>query len=111
MGLALRTAEKSLSLQDSKHPDVSVSLSGWPRLMTPARAAAYCDMSLTAFRSRCPVAPIDFGDKRLDRYDRRDIDEWIDGLRNSVAGIISVSDALAEFKRANRRSRSQEPQL
>lgn len=32
-------------------------LPDWPRLMTPARAAGYCDMSLTAFGSRCPVAP------------------------------------------------------
>lgn len=72
--------------------------------MTLARAAAYCDMSLMAFRSRCPVAPMNFDDKRLDCYDRRDIDEWIDGLQNSAAGLTSVADALAELKRANRRS-------
>ena len=51
-----------------------------------------------------PRGPIDFGDVRLDRYDRRDLDEWIDGLRSSDAGVTSVADALAEFRRANSRA-------
>lgn len=85
----------------------SAKLPYWPRLMKPACAAAYCGMSVTAFRRRCPVALIDFGDyggRRLERYDRRDLDEWIDGLRNLDAGVTSVASALAEFKRANRRA-------
>ena len=75
--------------------------------MKPACAAAYCGMSVVVFRRRCPVVPIDFGDiggRRLERYDRHDIDDWIDGLRAPAVGLTSASDAFAEFKRANRRS-------
>lgn len=64
-------------------------------------------MSVPVFRKRCPVPLINFGDiggRRLERYDRHDLDEWIDGLRTPVVGLTSASDALAEFKRANRRS-------
>jgi hypothetical protein len=77
----------------------------WPRLMKPTLAASYCSMSVGAFKSRCPVAPVDFGDKRLEVYDIRDLDDWIETRKKTAGGLTSVTDALAEFKRANRRSR------
>lgn len=77
----------------------------WPRLMKPALAASYCGMSLTAFKTRCSVVPIDFGDRRLEVYDIQDLDEWIENRKRSSTGLTSVADALAEFKRGNSRSR------
>lgn len=80
-------------------------LPNWPRLMKPSLAAQYCSMSVTAFKARCPVAPIDFGDKRLEVYDIQDLDEWIENRKNARVGLTSARDALAELKRANRRPR------
>ncbi|GJE44179.1 hypothetical protein [Methylobacterium soli] len=57
----------------------------WPRLMTPATAARYCDMSLSAFERSCPVTPISLSneerlDRRMLRYDREALNAWIDAL-------------------------------
>lgn len=78
----------------------------WPRLMKLALAARYCSMSVNTFKLRCPVSPVDFGDKRLEVYDIRDLDDWIETRKNSAVGLTSAGDALAEFKRANRRPRA-----
>ena len=80
-------------------------LPGWPRLMTRSRAADYCDMSVTAFTARCPVPPLDFGDKRLERFDRLDLDAWIEARKNPSPGIKSVAEAMAEFKGEKHRPR------
>lgn len=71
------------------------------RLLTRAQAASYCGLSVAAFAVRCSVAPIDFGDKRLERFDRLDLDAWIDALKAPAPGVRSVADALAEFRRDN----------
>jgi len=53
-----------------------------PRLLTREQAAAYCDVSIATLTALCPVKPIALGDsKRLERYDIRHLDEWIDTLR------------------------------
>jgi hypothetical protein len=52
-----------------------------PRLLDRSQAAAYCGISLAVFTARCPVRPLAMGQgKRLERYDIRDLDEWIDSL-------------------------------
>ena len=52
-----------------------------PRLLDRSQAAAYCGISLTVFEARCPVRPLAMGQgKRLERYDIRDLDDWIDRL-------------------------------
>ena len=52
-----------------------------PRLLDRSQAAAYCGISLAVFTARCPVRPLAMGQgKRLERYDIRDLDEWIDRL-------------------------------
>jgi hypothetical protein len=52
-----------------------------PRLLDRSQAAAYCGISLAVFTVRCPVRPLPMGKgKRLERYDIRDLDEWIDRL-------------------------------
>jgi hypothetical protein len=71
----------------------------WPRLMTRRRAATYCDMSESAFTSRCPVPPLDFGDRRMERFDREELDEWISALRRPGVRVKSVEELVAEFSR------------
>ena len=52
-----------------------------PRLLDRSQAAAYCGISLAVFSARCPVRPLAMGQgKRLERYDIRDLDDWIDRL-------------------------------
>jgi hypothetical protein len=50
-----------------------------PRLLTREQAAAYCGVSLPTFMGICPVLPIALGaSKRLERYDLRALEQWID---------------------------------
>ncbi len=49
-----------------------------PRLLTEAQAAGYCSMSRTVFGRECDVQPIEFGSAAVKRYDRFDLDAWID---------------------------------
>ena len=67
------------------------------RLLTRAEAAGYCNISAAAFDSTCPVQPIAFGqDRRLERYDVRALDQWIDRL--SFTGSVKTKEqALAEL--------------
>ncbi len=52
-----------------------------PRLLTRQQAAGYCGLSVPTFEATCPVRPIALGDeRRLERYDMRALDAWIDGL-------------------------------
>jgi hypothetical protein len=64
----------------------------WPRLLSQARAADYCDVSPTFFRSCCDVPPIELGGRRL--WDRHRLDDWIDRLQED--GAASGSDPIME---------------
>lgn len=56
------------------------------RLLTRAEAAAYCALSVPTFNMLCPVAPVPLGlGKRQKRFDRYDLDKWIDGLKGDEA--------------------------
>jgi hypothetical protein len=54
-----------------------------PRLLPKQQAAEYCGMSLPTFERLCPVHPVDL---RLRRhlYDRKALDQWIDGLNPNL---------------------------
>jgi hypothetical protein len=53
----------------------------FPRLLSRERAAAYCGVSVPTFASVCPIKPVALGDgKRLERFDRISLDNWIDSL-------------------------------
>ena len=63
------------------------------RLFTKQHAADYCDISVPAFNTVCPVRPICLGDnRRLDRWDKKALDLWLDGV-SGFSGPIPVSDA------------------
>jgi hypothetical protein len=69
-----------------------------PRLMTRAEAAAYCGFSPSVFERECPVVPMSFGDRRLERYDRFDLDHWIEDRKMPAkGGLKTMADAIAEF--------------
>jgi hypothetical protein len=52
-----------------------------PRLLRLKEAASYCGVSIPTFATACPVIPVSLGNgKRLDRYDIRLLDKWIDAL-------------------------------
>lgn len=68
-----------------------------PRLMSRPEAAAYCGFSVSVFDRECTVRPIDFGDRRLERFDRYDLDAWIEQRKAPVARLKTVDEALAEF--------------
>lgn len=53
-----------------------------PRLLSRDQAAAYCGFSRVAFERHCPVVPMGFGDERLLRWDRHDLDAWIENRKN-----------------------------
>ena len=57
-----------------------------PRLLTRAQAAVYCGVSLPTFMGICPVRTIALGaSKRLERYDLRDLEQWIDTFSGDKA--------------------------
>jgi hypothetical protein len=77
-----------------------------PRLLDRSQAAAYCGISLAVFTARCPVGPLAMGQgKRLERYDIRDLDEWIDRL--GARGVSSETvDWLEKMDAPNGNARS-----
>ncbi|MBB3562346.1 hypothetical protein FHX06_003677 [Rhizobium sp. BK512] len=66
------------------------------RLLTKSQAASYCGLSLPTFGSVCPVRPIALGvGVRMERYDLRELDCWIDGLREA-GNPLRTADALLD---------------
>lgn len=71
--------KRTLPERDIGKTDVPLSI---PRLLKRQQAAAYCGVSVPTFAAICPVSPIAMGvGKRLERYDIRDLDDWIDILK------------------------------
>jgi hypothetical protein len=63
------------------------------RLLTRAQAASYCGLSVVVFQRECDVRPIRFGVDTVQRYDRRDLDQWID-RRKVEPGARSIDEWL-----------------
>jgi hypothetical protein len=71
-----------------------------PRLLTRKQAAVYCNVSLRTFLGLCPVQPVALGPgKRLQRYDLRALDQWIDTLPGDKASY--EKDWLARLDSAH----------
>ena len=72
---------RTLFGRDYGHTNVPLSI---PRLLKKQQAAAYCGVSVSTFAAVCPVTPIALGvGKRLERYDIRDLDDWIERLKGA----------------------------
>jgi hypothetical protein len=55
-------------------------------MLTKEQAAAYCGISVPVFVRRCPVVPVSMGDDmRLNRYDVKLLDAWLDGFGPGVS--------------------------
>lgn len=59
------------------------------RMLTKREAAAHCGRSVSRFDAECPVAPVVFanGDRR---YDVRDLDAWLDGIKTERDDTDSI---------------------
>jgi hypothetical protein len=64
-----------------------------PRMLTEADAADYLSVPKTKLRIVCPVSPVEMPDGKR-RYDVRDLDGWIDSLKD---GGGSNDDILARL--------------
>lgn len=65
------------------------------RLLTKSQAAAYCGLSAVTFSSVCPVRAIALGaGARMERYDVREVDAWIDGLRSDCVALRTADRLL-----------------
>jgi hypothetical protein len=62
-----------------------------PRLVTKDQAASYCCMCVESFAANCPVKPVRVrpGDRGL-RWDIRELDAWIDSLKENSTGSENV---------------------
>ncbi|MFC6447458.1 helix-turn-helix transcriptional regulator [Shinella zoogloeoides] len=65
------------------------------RLLTKSQAAAYCGISTQTFGSVCPVRAIALGvGVRMERYDIRAIDAWIDQLAGAGESLRTADQLL-----------------
>lgn len=55
------------------------------RMLTDREAAEYCGLPLKKFSHYCPVQPVKLPGGDL-RYDIRDLDEWLDGMKSGLPG-------------------------
>jgi hypothetical protein len=52
------------------------------RLLTKDEAAEYCNIPLSRFTTACPKKPVRLYDGAGLSWDVRDLDEWIDAMKN-----------------------------
>ena len=70
-----------------------------PRMLKTAQAIAYLNIGKTTFyrlrkQGLLPEPKIYPGAKRLIRYDRKDLDKYLDGQRNKVTEYDDPDEAL-----------------
>lgn len=79
------------------------SLNITPRLLTRQQAAAFIGVSEPTFMLVCPVRPIALGPgKRLERYDVRALDAWIDNLSQRDSTVRTDWLAVLDAKHDDR---------
>jgi hypothetical protein len=71
------------------------------RMLTKREAAEHCGRPLKRFELECPVAPLGFPNGDL-RYDVRDLDGWLDSLKNKVEDSFAIIERLAGNDRGTR---------
>lgn len=67
------------------------------RLLTHTQAAAYCGLSRQTFDRLCDVRPITFPGETLRRFDRVDLDAWIERVKGSLPEPESDDEILARL--------------
>lgn len=64
------------------------------RMLTQADAAGYAGLTGKQFDRECPVRPVEIAPGVL-RYDMRDLDQWIDGLKSGTGDDDAILARLA----------------
>jgi hypothetical protein len=60
-----------------------------PRMLTWKEAAAYCGLPISRFRILCSARPVHFT-ATIERWDIRDLDAWLDGLKSAPADDVDT---------------------
>lgn len=69
------------------------------RMLTVEDAADYCGLSVGSFRAYIKIHPVNFG--RSVRYDRKDLDEWLDRFRQSSTSYNRIVELAGNGGRAD----------
>lgn len=69
------------------------------RMLTTEEAADYCGLSVNSFRAYIKIPPVNFG--RSVRYDRKDLDEWLDRFRQSPTSYNRIVELAGNGGRAD----------
>jgi hypothetical protein len=82
---------KELNNHPSKTPSIGTS-----RLLKKKDAAAYCSVSEPTFDKICPILPLVLtaGGSSVRRYDKMEIDGWIDSLRGLNDNSVPPKEAI-----------------
>ena len=69
-----------------------------PRMLSKEQAAKYCGMTPASFMAHCPLPSVSLGpDVRLNRWDVRRLDEWLDSLSGANAPLTRPT--MVELRR------------
>jgi hypothetical protein len=71
------------------------------RMLDKREAAEHCGRSLKRFAIECSVSPVKFINGDL-RYDVRDLDRWLDNLKNTTQDSDDIIKRLAGDDRGTR---------
>lgn len=65
------------------------------RLLSAKEAATYCGLGEQSFKAHCPLRPLKIGPRT--RWDRHEIDRWIDQKSNISNPVRSGVDMIEEI--------------
>jgi hypothetical protein len=65
------------------------------RMLTAREAAEYCGLPAKKFPAVCRVAPVALPGDEL-RYDMRDLDDWLDGLKGGAPNDDDIIGKLGK---------------
>jgi hypothetical protein len=71
------------------------------RMLSRREAAEHCGRSLRRFEVECPFSPVRFPNGDM-RYDVRDLDSWLDKLKNNSEDSDEIIQRLAGHDRHSR---------
>lgn len=64
------------------------------RMLSKREAAEHCGRPIKRFEAECPSSPVRFPNGDL-RYDVRDLDQWLDKLKNNSEDSDEIIKRLA----------------
>lgn len=64
------------------------------RMLTKREAGEHCGRTIREFEMECPVSPVKFANGDL-RYDVRDLDRWLDTMKNKTQDSDDIVERLA----------------